>query len=88
MFLNVKVVIEFGISVDNIFFMWDWVGGCYLLWFVIGLFILLVFGFENFKGLFEGVFDMDIYFIIVLLEENMFVLFVLLGVWYRNFFDV
>lgn len=68
--------------------MWDWVGGCYLLWFVIGLFILLVFGFENFKGLFEGVFDMDIYFIIVLLEENMFVLFVLLGVWYRNFFDV
>lgn len=65
---NVKVVIEFGIVEENIFFMWDWVGGCYLLWFVIGLFIFLVLGFDNFKGLFEGVYVMDEYFKIVFKE--------------------
>lgn len=62
-FLNVKVVIEFGIVEEKIFFMWDWVGGWYLFWLVIGFFIFFVLGFENFKGLFEGVFEMDIYFI-------------------------
>ena len=67
--------------------MWDWVGGRYSLWSAIGLPISLALGFENFKGLLEGAFDMDTHFTTAPLEENMPVLLALLGVWYRNFFD-
>ena len=84
---NVKAATEFGISADNIFPMWDWVGGRYSLWSAIGLPISLALGFENFKGLLEGAFDMDTHFTTAPLEENMPVLLALLGVWYRNFFE-
>lgn len=84
---NVKAATEFGISEDNIFPMWDWVGGRYSLWSAIGLPISLALGFESFKGLLEGAFEMDTHFTTAPLEENMPVLLALLGVWYRNFFD-
>jgi len=84
---NVKAATEFGISEDNIFPMWDWVGGRYSLWSAIGLPISLALGFESFKGLLEGAFDMDTHFTTAPLEENMPVLLALLGIWYRNFFD-
>jgi len=84
---NVKAATEFGISEDNIFPMWDWVGGRYSLWSAIGLPISLALGFESFKGLLEGAFHMDTHFTTAPLEENMPVLLALLGVWYRNFFD-
>ena len=84
---NVKAATEFGISKDNIFPMWDWVGGRYSLWSAIGLPIALALGFENFKGLLEGAFEMDTHFKTAPLSENMPVLLALLGVWYRNFFD-
>ncbi|MGK0503441.1 MAG: glucose-6-phosphate isomerase, partial [Alteromonadaceae bacterium] len=84
---NVKAATEFGIAEDNIFPMWDWVGGRYSLWSAIGLPISLALGFENFKGLLEGAFDMDTHFKTAPLEQNLPVLLGLLGVWYRNFFD-
>lgn len=87
-FINVKVVGEFGIDMVNMFEFWDWVGGCYLLWFVIGLFIILFVGFDNFVELFFGVYVMDKYFFIILMEKNLFILLVLIGIWYNNFFGV
>ncbi len=84
---NVKAATEFGIAEDNIFPMWDWVGGRYSLWSAIGLPISLALGFDNFKGLLEGAFDMDTHFKTAPLEQNLPVLLGLLGVWYRNFFD-
>jgi len=84
---NVKAATEFGIAEDNIFPMWDWVGGRYSLWSAIGLPISLALGFDNFKGLLEGAYDMDTHFNTAPLEQNLPVLLGLLGVWYRNFFD-
>jgi glucose-6-phosphate isomerase len=57
------------------------------LWSAIGLPISLALGFENYKALLEGAFEMDNHFTTAPLEENMPVLLGLLGVWYRNFFD-
>ena len=76
---NVKAATDFGISEDNIFPMWDWVGGRYSLWSAIGLPISLALGFDNFKALLEGAFEMDTHFTTAPLEENMPVLLALLG---------
>lgn len=84
---NVKAATEFGIAEDNIFPMWDWVGGRYSLWSAIGLPICLALGFSNFKRLLEGAFEMDTHFCEAPLEENLPVILAMLGVWYRNFFD-
>lgn len=87
-FINVKVVGEFGIDIVNMFEFWDWVGGCYFLWLVIGLLIVFFIGFDNFVELFFGVYVMDKYFFIMFVEKNLFVLLVLIGIWYNNFFGV
>lgn len=84
---NVKAATEFGISEENIFPMWDWVGGRYSLWSAIGLPISLALGFDNFKGLLEGAYAMDEHFKTAPKEQNLPVLLAVLGVWYRNFFD-
>ena len=84
---NVKAATEFGIAEENIFPMWDWVGGRYSLWSAIGLPISLALGFDNFKGLLEGAYAMDEHFKNAPKEQNLPVLLAVLGVWYRNFFD-
>jgi glucose-6-phosphate isomerase len=50
---NTKAVAEFGISTDNMFVFWDWVGGRYSLWSSIGLSIACTIGFENFSQLLD-----------------------------------
>ena len=84
---NVKAATEFGIAEENIFPMWDWVGGRYSLWSAIGLPIALALGFENYKGLLEGAHEMDKHFCDAPFESNLPVILAVLGVWYRNFFD-
>lgn len=86
--VNLVEVVKFGIVVDNVFEMWDWVGGCYLLWLVVGLLIMIVVGLEQFDELLVGVNDMDCYFCEVLFECNLLVLFGLIGIWYWNFFGL
>ena len=44
---NVAKATEFGMDANNIFPMWDWVGGRYSLWSAIGLPIALVIGMDN-----------------------------------------
>lgn len=83
---NVKVAIEFGIAEENIFPMWDWVGGRYSLWSAIGLPIALSIGMANFKELLAGAYSMDKHFQTAPFEKNMPVLMALLGIWYTNFF--
>ncbi|ARS50405.1 glucose-6-phosphate isomerase [Ectopseudomonas mendocina] len=82
---NRKAAIEFGIGEENIFPMWDWVGGRYSLWSAIGLPIALAIGVSNFKELLAGAYAMDVHFTQAPLAENMPVLMALLGVWYTNF---
>ncbi|MFD1259481.1 glucose-6-phosphate isomerase [Entomomonas asaccharolytica] len=84
---NVKAAVEFGIAKENIFPMWDWVGGRYSLWSAIGLPIALSVGMSNFKELLAGAYMMDQHFLTAPFEKNMPVLMALLGVWYSNFFN-
>ncbi|KAJ3119438.1 hypothetical protein HK098_005499 [Nowakowskiella sp. JEL0407] len=83
---NEKAVTAFGISVENMFEFWDWVGGRYSLWSAIGLSIDLYIGHDNFVELLAGGHDMDEHFRTADLEENLPVILGLLGVWYNNFF--
>lgn len=82
---NSQAAVEFGIHRENIFPMWDWVGGRYSLWSAIGLPIALAIGMSNFKELLSGAYAMDQHFQSAPFERNMPVLLALLGVWYGNF---
>jgi glucose-6-phosphate isomerase len=59
---NIQKVTEFGINPDNIFPMWDWVGGRFSLWSAVGLSISLAVGFDHFDQLLEGAHEMDEHF--------------------------
>jgi len=82
---NREAAVAFGIREENIFPMWDWVGGRYSLWSAIGLPIALAIGMANFKELLSGAYSMDQHFQTAPFERNMPVLLALLGVWYGNF---
>lgn len=82
---NEKEAIDFGIAEENIFPMWDWVGGRYSLWSAIGLPTALTIGMENFRSLLSGANAMDQHFREAPLEENLPVIMALLGIWYGNF---
>ncbi len=83
---NVPRAEAFGVSRDNIFPMWDWVGGRYSLWSAIGLPIAFVLGNQHFDALLEGAQCMDTHFRTAPLAENMPVILALLGIWYGNYF--
>lgn len=84
---NLEAAADFGIPQENLFPMWDWVGGRYSLWSAIGLPIALGLGMEHFERLLAGAHAMDEHFRTQPLSENMPVLMALLTVWYTTFFD-
>jgi len=84
---NIANVTNFGIDQENIFPLWDWVGGRFSLWSAVGLSISLSVGFENFEALLEGAHEMDVHFKNIPFEENIPVILGLLSLWYNNFFD-
>ncbi|GIU27243.1 glucose-6-phosphate isomerase [Shewanella sp. MBTL60-007] len=84
---NVAKATEFGIDANNIFPMWDWVGGRYSLWSAIGLPIALLIGMNNFRELLAGAHEMDEHFANTPLENNMPVIMGLFSLWYGNFFN-
>jgi len=84
---NLKTVSEFGIASENIFPMWDWVGGRFSLWSAFGLLISLAVGFKNFNDLLIGAFEMDEHFKNTPFEKNAPVILSLIGIWYTNFFN-
>ncbi|MDP3314368.1 glucose-6-phosphate isomerase [Lutibacter sp.] len=84
---NLKTVSEFGIDSNNIFPMWDWVGGRFSLWSSVGLSISLAVGFDNFNQLLIGAFEMDEHFKNEPFEKNAPVILSLIGIWYTNFFN-
>ena len=83
---NIEKVTEFGINPDNVFPMWDWVGGRFSLWSAVGLSISLAVGFENFDELLAGANEMDEHFKSADFDENIPVILALLSIWYNNFF--
>ncbi|MDU0352751.1 glucose-6-phosphate isomerase [Paraglaciecola aquimarina] len=83
---NIKAATEFGMAEDNIFPMWDWVGGRYSLWSAIGLPVALTIGYDNYRALLQGAFEMDEHFQTAPAEQNLPMILATLGVWYINFF--
>lgn len=84
---RIEKAINYGIDSDNIFPVWDWVGGRYSLWSAMGLPLCLTIGFENFKALLEGAWCMDQHFIHTDFKNNLPVNLALLGIYYRNILD-
>jgi glucose-6-phosphate isomerase len=83
---NIKKVTEFGIAEENIFPMWDWVGGRFSLWSAVGLTIALAVGYDNFDSLLKGANKMDEHFKNTEFDQNLPVVLALISVWYNNFF--
>ncbi|WP_299337533.1 glucose-6-phosphate isomerase [uncultured Psychroserpens sp.] len=84
---NIEKVKDFGIDENNIFPMWNWVGGRFSLWSAVGLSISLAVGFDNFESLLNGAHKMDEHFKTEAFEKNIPVITALLSVWYNNFFN-
>jgi glucose-6-phosphate isomerase len=82
---NKENAMGFGIKEENIFGMWDWVGGRFSLWSAIGLAIALDLGFDKFIELLDGANEMDEHFQSAPLEKNMPAIMALLSVWNTTF---
>ena len=83
---NIQKVTEFGINPDNVFPMWDWVGGRFSLWSAVGLSVSLAVGFDNYDALLTGANEMDEHFKTADFDKNIPVMLALLSIWYNNFF--
>ena len=84
---NAQAVSAFGISTDNMFGFWDWVGGRYSMDSAIGLSTMLAIGADNFTALLGGFHEMDEHFRQAPFERNLPVLMGLLTLLYASFFD-
>jgi glucose-6-phosphate isomerase len=83
---NIQKVTEFGINPENVFPMWDWVGGRFSLWSAVGLSISLAVGYDNYNELLAGANEMDEHFKTADFDENIPVVLAMLSIWYNNFF--
>lgn len=84
---NSEKITEFGISNENVFPMWDWVGGRFSLWSAVGLSISLAVGFEQFDEMLGGANEMDEHFKETEYSQNIPVVMALISIWYNNFHD-
>jgi glucose-6-phosphate isomerase len=82
---NADGVSEFGISTDNMFGFWDWVGGRYSMDSAIGLSTMLAIGPEGFRDMLAGFHAIDEHFRSAPLADNVPALMGLLCAWYGNF---
>jgi glucose-6-phosphate isomerase len=74
-----------GVPPENVFHMWDWVGGRTSLCSAVGLSLLVALGEEHFRALLGGFHAMDDHFATAALGGNLPAICGLLAVWYRNF---
>lgn len=82
---KVDKAVEFGIAKENVYPIWDWVGGRYSLWSAIGLPIAFAVGMDNFNALRAGAHAMDKHFAEAPLDKNLPVIMGLLMFWYTEF---
>ncbi len=82
---NPERVKDFGIDPDNRFEFWDWVGGRYSVWSVIGMPIAIAIGAKRFRQFLKGASLMDAHFKREPWHRNIPVMLGLTGLWNRNF---
>jgi len=81
---NLEATSNFGISPDNVFGFWDWVGGRYSIWSAIGLPLAIAIGEYRYRRFLEGAASMDRHFQSTPMEQNLPILLALIGIWRRN----
>ena len=85
---NVSGASSFGISPDNVFGFWDWVGGRYSVTSAVGVLPLsLQYGFAVVRQFLDGAASVDRHWRTAPLEANLPVLMGLLGVWNSTFLE-
>lgn len=84
---NLAATAEFGITPENVFEFWDWVGGRFSLWSAIGLPIALAIGYRHFEQLLAGAHDIDEHFFNAPAESNLPLTMALLALWNTNFLE-
>jgi len=77
---------SFGIHPDNVFPMWDWVGGRFSLWSPAGISIALALGYDNFEKILQGAHRMDLHFKNASFDQNLPVLLAFLTLLYNNLY--
>lgn len=77
----------FGIAPDNIFAMFDWVGGRFSVWSTIGLSVMCAIGAQHFRDFLAGGHAMDTHFFHAPLRHNIPTLLGLIGLWYNTFYE-
>ncbi len=85
---NADRVAAFGIDTANMFGFWDWVGGRYSVDSAIGLSLMIAVGPQAFRDFLAGFHTIDEHFRTTPLERNVPALAGLIGVLYRNFYDL
>ena len=78
---NLREARNFGISAENCFPMWDWVGGRYSLWSAVGVSIALQSGWAAFQRVLEGAQNMDMHTLDAAGSENFPLMMALLEYW-------
>lgn len=82
---NAKATTEFGIAPEQMFPLWDWVGGRYSLPSAIGLSTMIAIGPSHYQDMLAGMRAIDTHFRQTPIERNMPALMGLLAVWNNNF---
>lgn len=85
---NLEAAAGFGIPEENVFAMWDWVGGRYSVWSPVGLPLALAIGSVGFERFLAGARTLDEHFASAGLSANLPVLMALAGIWNYNFLGV
>ena len=79
---------DWGLRPENIFPLWNWVGGRYSLWSAVGAPIALSLGQAGFEALLDGAHAMDRHFRRAPAEANAPLLAALIDVWNTNFLGI
>jgi glucose-6-phosphate isomerase len=77
--------VDFGVCSDQVFTIWDWVGGRYSLWSAVGLALMIAIGPHAFDEMLRGAERMDEHFRHTPFERNLPVIMALVGIWNTNF---
>lgn len=85
---NLSAADDFGIPADNVYPMWDWVGGRYSVWSPVGIPLAMAIGREGFNDFLAGARSLDEHFRAAPFAENLPVLMALAGIWNFNFLGV
>ena len=85
---NPERVSAWGIPEEHQLKLWDWVGGRFSMWSVIGLVVAIRIGTKRFNEMLQGAYAMDQHFAQADFEQNLPVLLGLIGVWNSTFLEI